>query len=135
MSAGIAICTEPDKDIEGYFQNFAEEFENINFAFTRDGCDLSPYLYCPESEEDEDEMRECGSSEDQIAYMKKITTDNFHPISEVLEQVKKALALASSYEENIYENGKEPFVEELEEVVQLLTPYAETNISVQFLRG
>jgi hypothetical protein len=136
MSTGISICTQPEEEIDGgYFQNFAAEFWNINFAFKKEGCDLSPYLYCPESEEDEDEMRESGSSEEDIAYMKMITTDDFHPISEVLEQVKKALALAKCYDEADFEYGKDPFIEQLEEVVQALAPHAESNISVQFLRG
>lgn len=135
MSTGISICTEPEKEISGYFQNFAAEFWNINFAFKKEGCDLSPYLYCPESEEDEDDMRESGSSEEEIADMKTITTDDFHPIAEVLERVKKALALAISYDEGDFEYGKSGFIEELEEVVQALAPHAESNITVQFLRA
>ena len=47
MSTGIHISSQPDKDLDGYFQNFAEEFENINFLFKKDDCDLSDLiLFC-----------------------------------------------------------------------------------------
>lgn len=94
MSTGISIASEPETDIGGYYQNFAEEFENINFLLKKDGCDLSPYLYCPESWEDEEDMREYGASEEDIAQTKLITTEEYHPLAEVSDKVKKATELA-----------------------------------------
>lgn len=135
MSTGISIATEPDVEIDGYFQNFAAEFENINFLLKQDGCDLTPYLYCPESWQEEESMKEYGASDEEIAYMKMITTEEYFPIAEVFGMVRKAIELASGYDEDSFEYGKEPFLSEMEELCEELAPHADKELRVNFVRA
>lgn len=121
-------------EIEGYYQNFASEFENINFLLKQDGCDLSPYLFCPESWEEEESMKEDGASEEDIAYMKVITTEEYFPVAEVLGMVRKAIELARGYDEDSFEYGKEPFLSEMEELADELAPHAAEELRVHFVR-
>ena len=135
MSTGITIRSNPDRTLDGFFQNLAEEFEDINFSLKNDGCDLSPYLYCPESFEEEEQMRESGASDEQIALTKVITSDDFHPIDEVLRMIQRALELAKSYDEDWFGCGKDAFLTDLSEIIEILAANADSGINVQFLRG
>ena len=135
MSTGISIASEPNKEIDGYFQNFAGEFENINFLLKKDDCDLSSYLYCPESWEDEEDMKGFGSSDEDIAYMKLITTEEYHPISEVVQKVNKTIELANGYDEEVFEYGKEGFLADLRELGEELSKHSKDDLKILFCRA
>jgi hypothetical protein len=80
-------------------------------------------------------MREFGASDEQIALTKMITSDDFFPIIEVLRKVKRALELATNYDEDWFNCGKKPFLADLSEIIEILTTHADSGIKVQFLRG
>lgn len=80
-------------------------------------------------------MREFGASDDRIALTKVITSDDFFPIIEVLEKVKRALQLAKGYDEEWFDYGKEAFLADLSEMIEVLTNHAKSALEVQFLRG
>jgi len=135
MSTGISIYSEPDVVGALYCQHLAIEFENINEWLKEDGCDLSPFLYCPESFMDEGYIEVAKPSDEEIAYMKVITSDDCYPISEVFSKLKKALELSAGYDEKVFERGKEHFVNDLKEMIEALTPHADSDLEVQLLRG
>ncbi len=132
---GIYIASQPDKDLEGYFEHFAMDFESVNMLLKQSECDLSPYLFCPESAQDEAQMRDDGDSEKDIAYMKLITSEDYFPISEVASKITKAIALAEDYEEDDFCAGKEAFISDLEEISAELSKNIEDDIKVLFGRG
>ena len=134
MSTGICITSEPEKEIDGYFQKFAEDFENINFLLKKDDCDLSPYLYCPESWEDENEMKNFGYSDKYIEYINLITKEEYHPISEVTQKISKAIELSSGYDEEVFDNGKEEFLDDLIELKSELSKHSQEDLKILFLR-
>ena len=138
MSTGIVIIqsnSETEIEIDGYYQNFAMEFEDINFYLKKQQCDLSPFLHCPESFMEEKMMREFGSSEDEIAYTKLITTDDFHPILVVLNEVEKAMELLKKEDDSMFEHGKKGLICDLEELIESLMPHRNSGIMIQLLRG
>jgi len=136
MSSGISLMTQSElEEISCYLQNLAGEFENINFAFKRDGCDLAPYLFCPESEVSEEEIEEFEMSEDEIEAMRTITTETYHDPAKVLADVEQAITLAQSYDEDIFEYGKEPLIEDLEELKSVLPKAIAANEPVLLLRA
>lgn len=135
MSQGICITSESELEIEGYFQNFAMDFENLNQLLIRDGLDLSSFLYCPESEMDEETLRDLEYEEDAIAYMKTITTDDYHPLASVLVELKKALEFAKGYNDGQFDYGKEGLIADLEEMIAAITPHATSGASIQLLRA
>ena len=137
MSTGIIIDTQPEVKLKGsyYLQNLASDFEEIFFGAQGEHWDLSPYLYCPESEQDEEEMREREASEEEIAYMKLITGDKFHPVDEVLERVRNAIERLQTAEEEFFSNGKEGFLDDLEDLRTGLAELDAKTVKVQLSRG
>ena len=135
MSTGISVVCDPETEIEGYFQNLAGEFEDINFLLKKEDCDLSPLLHCPESFVEEDMQEEFFSTPEDLAYMKVITADDFHPIAEALPKLKKALGICEGLDDEMFEYGKEPFVSDLKELVESLESHEGTDLKIQLLRG
>ncbi|WP_411846052.1 hypothetical protein AAFN60_21310 [Roseibacillus persicicus] len=135
MSTGISIYSEPESQIDGYYQNFAMEFEDINYLLKKQQCDLSPFLYCPESFMEEEMLKEFGASDEEVAYTKLITTDAFHPVALVLNEIEKAIELVKSYDDEMFEHGKEGLVSDLEELSASLKPHRDSGIKIQLLRG
>jgi hypothetical protein len=136
MSVGITISSESDVNIEGYYQNLAAEFDTLTQYFQRDGLDLSPFLFDPESQGvDEEELREMEYEEDEIAYNLAIATDDYHPIATVLDGLKRALELSRGYGDDRFSYGKGAFISDLEELIEAITPHAESGITIQLVRA
>lgn len=137
MSTGIIISTEPEVKLKGsyYLQNLASDFEPIFYGAQGENWDLSPYLYCPESEQDEEEMREFEASEEEIAYMKMITSDQYYPVAEVLARVENAIEKAKTVNEDFFSYGKEGFLKDLEDLRAGLAELDANTVKVQLGRG
>lgn len=145
MSTGISIDVKDEKaDIGGYYQNFAAEFDGLASFLKDDGCDLISYLYCPESYQPEEALREWfafdedateESIEEAIAYNKLITTDSHAPIQEVFDRLTKARSLIADYDEERFEHGKAPLLEDLDELLTALVPHAGEDLEIQLMRG
>lgn len=140
MSTGICISSQPESvEIPGYFQNFAMDFENINFQLKKDSCDLFPYLCCPESWIDEQTLRDMSDpGEDlteEIERIKQIVSEDYFPIADVAAKVSQAIELVKNYPEDYFEWGKEPFIADLEELSQELAKHREQAVEILFLRG
>jgi hypothetical protein len=136
MSVGITISSESDVNVEGYYQNLAAEFDTLTQYFQRDGLDLSPFLFDPESQGvDEDELIEMGYDEDEIEYNLEISTDDYHPIATVLDGLKRALELSRGYDDVRFSHGKAALISDLEELIEAITPHAESGISIQLTRA
>jgi hypothetical protein len=141
MSIGICVSTTPEVEIDGYFQNLAMDYHDLHHQFVEHGCDLSPYIFDPESAGMREEMDELEEFEDEemdeaeTAYHKAIVTDDYHPIKMVVESIRKALELARSFDENWFSYGKEGFVADLEELLENLEPHVDSGIRVQLVQA
>jgi len=135
MSTGITVAAETDVEFDGYFQDLAMEFENINFLLKKEECDLSPFLHCPESFVEEETMKEWEYSEEQIADTKTITTDDYHPISLVISKIEKALGLIREYSNKQCNNCKNEIIQDLEELLESLLKHKDSELMIKLLRG
>jgi hypothetical protein len=137
MSTGIIIHTEPEVKLKGsyYLQNLASDFESVFYGAQGENWDLSPYLHCPESQQDEEEMREFEASEEEIAYMKLISSDQFYPVAEILERLDNAIEKVKTVDEEFFSEGKEGFLVDLEDLRTGLAELDAKTVKVQLLRG
>ncbi|BDS07308.1 hypothetical protein NT6N_23480 [Oceaniferula spumae] len=145
MSTGITIDVKDEKaEISGYYQNFAEEFDDLASFLKDDGCDLIPYLFCPESYQSEEEIREWFEYDDDateesinaaIAYNKLITTETYSSIQEVYAAMTKARNIASGYGEERFHHGKEALLLDLDELIAELEKKKDDEFEVQFVRA
>lgn len=144
MSEGIIITAKDEKpEIKGYYQNFAEEFNDFAHFLKEDGCDLNPYLYCPNSIETEEDIRDYFEYDEDvteekinevIAYNKLITTEAYYPISKVVADLLKARTIADSYGEERFHHGKDALLSDLDEVIQSLDDIKDTGIEILLFR-
>ena len=144
MSTGITIDVKDQKaDIDGYFQNLAAEFDDFATFLKRDGCDIAPYLYCPESYQSEEAIREWYRFdedateeviENAIAYIKLITTDSHYPVHDVYLSLVAARKIAEGYGDDRFNHGKQPLLEELDELIGELEKKQGDEIEIQLLR-
>ncbi|MFC7337306.1 hypothetical protein ACFQY0_08980 [Haloferula chungangensis] len=135
MSTGICINTKPDKDFEGYFQNLAMDFEEVNELLKGDGCDLSYFMFSAEIFEDEiAEKRHAGATEEQLKeFAKNYDTSRWEDIAVAVKKLLQAQQLVQDYNEDCFSFGKEEFLMELDELIAELTPHATKNLRVQLL--
>jgi len=64
MSTGISVICEPEiEDLEGYFEELAEVYEELAGLLKPEGVDILPYLFCPDSDLSEEEAEAAGYTE------------------------------------------------------------------------
>jgi hypothetical protein len=135
MSKGICINTKPDKDLEGYFQNLAMDFDGVNELLKKDDCDLSYFMFSAENfEDDMAAKQESGSTEEQMQeFADNYDKSKWEDITAALPKLRKALELVRGYDESCFDYGKEGFSADLEELIEELSPYESKKMRVQLL--
>lgn len=136
MSTGISVVCEPEiEDLEGYFQELAAEYEGLNVLLKKEGLDILPYLFCPESDLSDEEIAAAGYSKDEIKALKIIAQDDFHDADEVYDDIVQAADLVRGMEDDDFEHGKKGLLDDLEELAGVLEIAVEEKVTVQLLRG
>lgn len=136
MSSGISIVCEPEiEDLEGYFEELAEVYEELAGLLKEEGVDLLPYLFCPDSDLSEEEADAAGYTKEDKALMKIIVTEDFHDADEVYDDINTATDLIRAMDGEIFENGKEALIQDLESLAETLEIPVEEKVTVQLLRA
>ena len=136
MSSGISIVCEPEiEDLEGYFEELAAVYEELAGLLKQEGVDILPYLFCPDSDLSEEEADAEGYTKEDKAVMKVIVTEDFHDADEVYDDINTAADLIRAMEDEIFENGKEALIQDLESLAEALEVPVEEKVTVQLLRA
>ena len=136
MSSGISIVCEPEiEDLEGYFEELAAVYEELAGLLKEEGVDILPYLFCPDSDLSEEEADAEGYTKEDKAVMKVIVTEDFHDADEVYDDINTAEDLIRAMEDEIFENGKEALIQDLESLAEALEVPVEEKVTVQLLRA
>jgi len=136
MSTGISVICEPEiEDLEGYFQELAAEYEVLNTLLKKEGVDILPYLFCPESDLSDEEIAAAGYTKDEVRALKIISQDDFHDADEVYDDIVQAADLVRAMDDDVFENGKKALLDDLEELTGVLEIAVEEKVQVQLLRG
>ena len=136
MSSGISIVCEPEiEDLEGYFEELAAVYEELAGLPKEEGVDILPYLFCPDSDLSEEEADAEGYTKEDKAVMKVIVTEDFHDADEVYDDINTAADLIRAMEDEIFENGKEALIQDLESLAEALEVPVEEKVTVQLLRA
>lgn len=136
MSSGISIVCEPEiEDLEGYFEELAAVYEELASLLKEEGVDILPYLFCPDSDLSEEEADAEGYTKEDKAVMKVIVTEDFHDADEVYDDINTAADLIRAMEDEIFENGKEALIQDLESLAEALEVPVEEKVTVQLLRA
>jgi hypothetical protein len=136
MSSGISIVCEPEiEDLEGYFEELAAVYEELAGLLKEEGVDLLPYLFCPDSDLSEEEADAAGYTKEDKAVMKIIVTEDFHDADEVYDDINTATELIRAMDDEIFENGKEALIQDLESLAETLEIPVEEKVTVQLLRA
>ncbi|HAE19762.1 MAG: hypothetical protein CBC97_09500 [Verrucomicrobiaceae bacterium TMED137] len=136
MSSGISIVCEPEiEDLEGYFEELAAVYEELAGLLKEEGVDILPYLFCPDSDLSEEEADAEGYTKEDKAVMKVIVTEDFHDADEVYDDINTAADLIRAMEDEIFENGKEALIQDLESLAEALEVPVEEKVTVQLLRA
>ena len=136
MSSGISIVCEPEiEDLEGYFEELAAVYEELAGLLKEEGVDILPYLFCPDSDLSEEEADAEGYTKEDKAVMKVIVTEDFHDADEVYDDINTAADLIRAMEDEIFENGKEALIQDLESLAEALEVPVEEKATVQLLRA
>ena len=136
MSSGISIVCEPEiEDLEGYFEELAAVYEELAGLLKEEGVELLPYLFCPDSDLSEEEADAAGYTKEDKAVMKIIVTEDFHDADEVYDDINTAADLIRAMEDEIFENGKEALIQDLESLAEALEVPVEEKVTVQLLRA
>ena len=136
MSSGISIVCEPEiEDLEGYFEGLAAVYEELAGLLKEEGVDILPYLFCPDSDLSEEEADAEGYTKEDKAVMKVIVTEDFHDADEVYDDINTAADLIRAMEDEIFENGKEALIQDLESLAEALEVPVEEKVTVQLLRA
>ena len=136
MSSGISIVCEPEiEDLEGYFEELAAVYEQLAGLLKEEGVDILPYLFCPDSDLSEEEADAAGYSNEDKAVMKVIVTEDFHDADEVYDDINTAADLIRAMDNEIFENGKEALLQDLESLAETLEIPVEEKVTVQLLRA
>jgi len=136
MSSGISIVCEPEiEDLEGYFEELAAVYEELAGLLKEEGVDILPYLFCPDSDLSEEEADAEGYTKEDKAIMKVIVTEDFHDADEVYDDINTAADLIRAMEDEIFENGKEALIQDLESLAEALEVPVEEKVTVQLLRA
>ena len=132
MSIGINVMCKEEPHVCGYWQCLAEDFENLHRQLKNDDINISQFVYYPEWEICEEEIQDMD--EDEILYMKTVTTDDYHPIKNVATVLANAMRLAHSYDDTNFFN-KEYLLSDLEELIEALSKHEEQNACIQLVIG
>lgn len=136
MSSGISIICEPEiDDLEGYFQELAAVYEELSELLKNEGVDILPYLFCPESDLSDEEIKAAGYTREEAKALKVISKDDFHDADEVYDDMIQALDIVRASDDDLFENGKKDLLEELEELTEVLEVAVEEKVQVQLIRG
>ena len=136
MSTGISVICEPEiEDLEGYFEELGEVYEELAGLLKAEGVDILPYLFCPDSDLSEQEANEAGYTKQDKAVMKLISTENFHDADEVYDDINSAADLVRGMDDELFENGKKALLDDLEGLAEELEIPVEEKVKVQLLRG
>ena len=136
MSSGISIVCEPEiEDLEGYFEELAAVYEELAGLLKEEGVDILPYLFCPDSDLSEEEADAEGYTKEDKAVMKVIVTEDFHDADEVYDDINTAADLIRAMEDEIFENGKEALIQDLESLAEALEVPVEEKVTVQLHRA
>lgn len=136
MSTGISVVCEPEiEDLEGYFEELAEVYEELSTLLKAEGVDILPYLFCPDSDLSEEEADAAGHSDEDKAVMKIISTEDFHDADEVYDDINSAADLVRGMDDDLFENGKKALIDDLEALAEELETPVEEKVKVQLLRG
>jgi propanediol dehydratase large subunit len=136
MSSGISIICEPEiDDLEGYFQELAAVYEELSELLKNEGVDILPYLFCPESDLSDEEIKAAGYTREEAKALKVISKDDFHDADEVYDDMIQALDIVRALDDDLFENGKKDLLEELEELTEVLEVAVEEKVQVQLIRG
>jgi hypothetical protein len=136
MSTGISVICEPEiEDLEGYFEELAEVYEELAGLLQEEGVDILPYLFCPDSDLSEEEADAAGYTKEKKAVMKIISTDDFHDADEVYDDINSAADLVRAMDDDLFENGKKALLDDLEGLAETLEIPVEEKVTVQLMRG
>ena len=136
MSSGISIVCEPEiEDLEGYFEELAAVYEQLAGLLKEEGVDILPYLFCPDSDLSEEEADAAGYTNEDKAVMKIIVTEDFHDADEVYDDINTAADLIRTMDDEVFENGKEALIQDLESLAETLEIPVEEKVTVQLLRA
>lgn len=136
MSSGISVICEPEiEDLEGYFEELAEVYEELAGLLKAEGLDIFPYLFCPDSDLSEEEADAAGYTAEDKAIMKVISTEDFHDADEVYDDINSAADLVRGMDDDLFENGKKALLDDLEGLAEELETPVEEKVKVQLLRG
>jgi len=136
MSTGISVICEPEiEDLEGYFEELAEVYEELAGLLKEEGVDILPYLFCPDSDLSDEEADAEGYTKEKKAVMKIISTDDFHDADEVYDDINSAADLVRAMDEDLFENGKKALLDDLEGLAETLEIPVEEKVTVQLMRG
>lgn len=136
MSAGISVVCEPEiEDLEGYFVELAEVYEELAALLKPEGVDILPYLFCPDSDLTEAEADAAGYTAEQKAVLKIISTEDFHDADEVYDDINTAADLVRAMDDDLFENDKRALLDDLEGLAETLEIPVEEKVTVQLLRG
>jgi hypothetical protein len=136
MSAGISVICEPEiEDLEGYFVELAEVYEELAALLKPEGVDILPYLFDPDLDLSDEEAEAAGYSEEELAAIKIVGTDAFHDADEVYDDINTVADLVRAMDDDIFENGKKALLEDLEGLAETLEIPVEEKVTVQLMRG
>lgn len=128
MRSTISIITSSGDSLDSDFIHLAGDFENVHPFLLENGCNLSAYLYDPDDGIDEDYIQQFGETKEQILFLRKITSNDFHPVTTVLDSLRTARKVCESISPSAFEYGKEEFLEDLGYAVKALEG-ADQNVS------
>lgn len=136
MSVGISVVCEPEiEDLEGYFEELAEVYEELAGLLKPEGLNILPYLFCPDSDLSDEEADAAGYTKEDKANMKLISTEDFHDADEVYDDINTAADLVRAMDDDLFENGKKALLDDLEGLAETLEIPVEEKVTVQLLRG
>ena len=136
MSAGISVVCDPEiEDLEGYFMELAEVYEELAALLKPEGVDILPYLFDPDSDLTEAEAEAAGYTKEQKAVLKIISNEDFHDADEVYDDINTAADLVRAMDDDLFENDKRALLDDLEGLAETLEIPVEEKVTVQLMRG
>ena len=136
MSTGITVICDPEiEDLEGYFEELAEVYEDLANLLKVEGINILPYLFCPDSDLSEEEAHAAGFTKEDKAVLKVISTDDFHDADEVYDDINSAADPVRTMDDGLFENGKKALLGDLEGLAETLEVPIEEKVTVQLFRG
>ncbi len=136
MSVGISVVCEPEiEELEGYFIDLAEVYEELAALIKSEGVDILTYLFDPDLDLTDEEAKAAGYSEEEREVLKTVSADEFHDADEVYDDINTAIDLVRAMDDDVFENGKKAILEDLEGLAETLEIPVEEKVTVQLLRS